>query len=154
MLIRPGRVKEAAEVSCLMYKAFLPYRRYYTLGAFDYTILDLKKIKERVKKKLLFVVEKEGRIIGTGSYRDDGNFFYIRSMAVDPKYQGQGVARTMLQFFENLAKEKGFKEITLETTPFLKRAITLYQTFGFRRVENSGRDFFGNIVFLMQKQLK
>jgi ribosomal protein S18 acetylase RimI-like enzyme len=44
-----------------------------------------------------------------------------------------------------------FRRLFLSTTPFLDRAISLYERFGFQRNEEGLRELFGTPLFTMEK---
>jgi len=63
-------------------------------------------------------------------------------MAVVPRSQGSGIAGRLLLQAESYFRERKCKRISLDTTPPLKRAILVYERFGFSpsgKVQN----FFG-----------
>ena len=52
---------------------------------------------ESLAKNISYVVEAEGIIIGFGDMTSEG---HIEHMYVHPKYQGQGIARSLMRKFE------------------------------------------------------
>ena len=79
---------------------------------------------------------------------------YIRSMAVAPSARGYGVGKLLLRQMERSSLEEGFSRLTLKTTPFLTRAIRLYEHFGFQRNDDISDDLFGTPLITMEKILK
>ena len=86
---------------------------------------------------------ESGEAIGTIACavvsEDEG---HIRGMAVVPRSQGSGIAGRLLLQAESYFRERKCKRISLDTTPPLKRAILVYERFGFSpsgKVQN----FFG-----------
>jgi GNAT superfamily N-acetyltransferase len=65
----------------------------------------------------------------------------------------QGIGRLLLQRVENFARENGYARLFLSTTPFLLRAIQLYEHFGFERGDEGSHDLFGTPIFTMSKRL-
>ncbi|NLK66371.1 MAG: GNAT family N-acetyltransferase [Campylobacteraceae bacterium] len=72
--------------------------------------------------------------------------FYIDSIAVLPKFRGQGYFKALMNEAFSLAKEAGFKKVSLITlTP------EIYTKFGFEKAINL--DFYGEIYAKMIKNL-
>lgn len=67
----------------------------------------------------------------------------LKRMYVKPQQRGNGVATLILNELEGWAKEQNFKNMVLETGLKQPEAISLYQKFGFERIENYGQ-YIGN----------
>lgn len=91
--------------------------------------------------------------MGTVSAVPKGGALYIRSMALLPSARGHGAGHTILQQAEHFAVVNGCQHMFLSTTPFLTRAISLYEQFGFRRSQEGLQDLFGTPLFTMVKTL-
>ena len=74
-------------------------------------------------------------------------------MAILPTARGQGIGRVLLEQVERFASESGQRRLFLSTTPFLLRAIRLYEQFGFRRSGEGLQDLFGTPLFTMVKPI-
>ncbi|WP_297421326.1 ribosomal protein S18-alanine N-acetyltransferase [Thermococcus sp.] len=82
------------------------------------------------------VAEYNGRIIGyvMGYLRPDMEG-HIMSIAVDPKYRGNGIGSALLnEVIERLVNE-GARYIGLEVRVSNENAIRLYESFGFRKIK-------------------
>jgi L-amino acid N-acyltransferase YncA len=90
--------------------------------------------------------------VGTVSAHSEGLALHIRSMAVHPSMRGQGIGKLLLQRVEDFASANGYKRLLLNTTPFMNRAIRLYEQFGFA-FNGPERDWFGTRLRTMTKQL-
>jgi len=142
--VRRATNEDAGDILACLASAFAEYRESYSPGAFADTVLTAETIAERLREMTLFVATGEtGKVIGTIACavvsEDEG---HIRGMAVVPESQGSGIARGLLVQAESYFRERNCKRISLDTTTPLKRAILLYQKFGF---SPSGKvqDFFG-----------
>lgn len=108
---------------------------------------------EELKKSVVYLIEKENIVVGNISYeKKDKDHAYISGLVVDPKFQGQGIARkSLLQILEEL---KDFKRINLVTHPDNLKALKLYQSFGFT-IESRKENFFGDreprLILVLQK---
>ena len=92
-------------------------------------------------------------IIGTDPQFPTAIFLYVRSMAVLPAARGHHLGELLLDLIELYAREHGHNRLYLSTTPFLHRAIRLYENHGFRRTNTGPQDLFGTPLFSMEKFL-
>ncbi|SRR5216683_1241252 len=83
------------------------------------------------------VIEHEdGKLVGTfGLYPLDENTCELRKMYLIPSARGQGLGKRILREAVERAKERGFKQIALETSSKLVAAIQLYRQFGFQPIQ-------------------
>jgi putative acetyltransferase len=93
-----------------------------------------------------FVAELDGKVVGGGGiYPTDqlpeGTCELVK-MYLLPEARGLGLGRTLIEKCLDLAKEKGYKQVYLESMPELKQALTMYAKFGFEYLKgpmgNSG----------------
>jgi ribosomal protein S18 acetylase RimI-like enzyme len=63
------------------------------------------------------------------------------------------IGELLLNQVERFAVAGGYQHLALSTTPFLTRAIRLYQQFGFQRTGEGPSDLFGTPPFTMVKLL-
>ncbi|MBA2746326.1 MAG: GNAT family N-acetyltransferase [Flavisolibacter sp.] len=59
----------------------------------------------------------------------------LRQMAVMNDLQGKGIGRALMQFAENLARDTGYKRITMHAR---KNAIGFYEKLGYKKI---GKEF-------------
>lgn len=74
-------------------------------------------------------------------------------MAVLPAARGHHLGQQLLDQVELYAREHGHNRLYLSTTPFLHRAIRLYESYGFWRTTAGPQDLFGTLLFSMEKLL-
>ena len=86
---------------------------------------------------MIFFAKLDGMIIGTAAMlkRTDGSYELAR-MAVSSGMQGRGIGKRLLVFALAWVKTKQPRKIYLETSSKLKAALTLYQSTGFKVIEN------------------
>lgn len=78
------------------------------------------------------VVLDNDAIIGTiGLCRVSDEEAELRKMYLLPRYRGAGIGQWMLEIVINIARDKGYHQLTLETIAPLKEAIALYTAHGF-----------------------
>lgn len=80
----------------------------------------------------------------------DNHTIQLRQMAVHAGLQGKGIGRTIMQFAENLSRDKGFKKIIMHAR---ESAIGFYQKQGY---EIQGEMFTEVSIphFQMEKQIR
>jgi ribosomal-protein-alanine N-acetyltransferase len=97
------------------------------------------------------VAERDGTVVGTVSVIPRADELYIRSMAVRPLAQGQGVGGQLLRAVEAVGLERRCRRLVLSTTPFLHAALRLYERHGFRPAGEA--DLFGTPLVVLTKAL-
>jgi putative acetyltransferase len=82
-----------------------------------------------------YIALKDQKIIGgAGIYPTAGlpaNTCELVKMYLVKEVRGQGIGRRMIDYCLNIAKEKGFEQVYLETMPELNKAVSVYEKFGF-----------------------
>src|SRR5258708_34810657 len=118
----------------LLLEAFEPYRDGYSPSGFAETTASEEVVRERFSTGRVWLALIDGEAIGTVTALEDeteGGGVYIRSMAVTPKAQGQGVGQKLLDTIETDARVRGEKRLHLYTTFVLPSAQPLYEKDGF-----------------------
>lgn len=90
------------------------------------------------EQHVFFVVEAEGEILGCGGVAplagEEASICELRKMYFLPALRGRGAGQALLETCLAAAREAGFTQCYLETTPDLTRAMALYEKAGFRRI--------------------
>ena len=78
-------------------------------------------------------------IVGIGNIKlnQKSQKAHVFHIFTDPKYRNQGLAKRMLQYLENLAKNRRMKYLTINVMPKNKSAKGLYEKLGFQKVKSS-----------------
>lgn len=152
-LVRFAKESEVASIADILHRAFLSYKELYTPMGFASTAPTPDQIQKRWNEGPVWTALQYNRVVGTVAAVPKGDSLYVRSMAVDPAAQGQGIARLLLEHVEDFARNHEFRRIFLTTTPFLHSAIRLYRRFGLQRTNELPHDLFGTPLFVMEKVL-
>ena len=152
--MRKAEPADARTISEVLAHAFADYRPLYTAAGFSATTPTAPRILDRMAEGPVWVALDRDRIVGTVSVLLRGSQCYVRGMAILPSGQGRGAGRLLLQTVEEFAIAAEATSLTLSTTPFLDRAIRLYERFGFRRSSEGPTDLFGTPLFTMTKDLR
>jgi len=82
-----------------------------------------------------YIAIQANKIIGgAGIYPTTGlpaNTCELVKMYLSKEVRGQGIGRKMIDYCLNVAKQKGFEQVYLETMPELNKAVSVYEKFGF-----------------------
>lgn len=81
-----------------------------------------------------WVMEQDEQLIGYGILSAGGGEAHILNIAVDPRFQGQGLGRSFLQFLLETARHHGADTVFLEVRPSNRSALYLYESLGFNQV--------------------
>ncbi|MFU0841059.1 MAG: Ribosomal protein S18 acetylase RimI [Burkholderia sp.] len=66
--------------------------------------------------------------------RSDDDYCEIKRLYVRPEYRGRGFSRLLCSRVIEDARKIGYKYMRLDTFPFMKGAVHLYEKLGFRRI--------------------
>jgi len=151
--LRQAQSEDAAAIASVLLAAFEEYRPLYTEGGFAATTPAADEIMERLQEGPVLVALHGDLIAGTVSMVLKGSELYIRGMAVLPAARGHAIGQSLLSETERYAFTHDCRRMFLSTTPFLSRAIRLYEQFGFQRTGEGPHELFGTPLFTMEKML-
>jgi len=78
----------------------------------------------------------------------------VKRVFVRKEYRGQGISKQLMSCLEELAKNKGFYTLILETGAPLVEAMVLYGKIGYKIIENYGQYKCMKESICMQKTIK
>lgn len=91
---------------------------------------------EQEKEEILIGAFEEEKMLGCCMLiKEAPNSVRLRQMAVLNNLQGKGIGRALMQFAENIARDRGFHKITMHAR---KTAVGFYEKLGYRI---SGQEF-------------
>ena len=141
--IREAIPRDADGLKNCMESAYAAYQD--RMGGVRLPPMDVDYFSE-IKSYPSWVVELEEVILGGLIMVFENDLASIANIAVDPRFQGQGIGGALIKFAESKAKERGFSVLQLATHILLKENISLYRHLGW--VE-TGRD--ESRVFMKKK---
>ena len=153
VMICLAELKDAPAVAYLLSEAFVEYRPLYTPEGFAATVITAAQVETRMSEGPVWAAICESVIVGTISVVRKDDSLYVRGMAVHPAARGQRIGERLLTQTEDYAKRHSLSRLFLSTTPFLDRAIGLYEKFGFRCVAEGPHELLGTPLFTMEKLL-
>jgi ribosomal protein S18 acetylase RimI-like enzyme len=149
--VRLATIDEASVISTVLREAFVEYEPLYTAAAFAATTPTAEQIRNRWDEGPVWVVLLAAQIVGTIGAVPSDQALYLRSMGIQPTARGSGLGWSLLERAENYAVQQAHKRMYLRTTPFLYRAIRLYEQFGFVRTAEGPHELYGTSIFTMEK---
>lgn len=151
--IRRAEIGDAAAISSLLVNSFEEYQSLYTPEGYAATAITSEQVANRVREGPIWVAISSRNVVGTVSVVIRKDSLYIRGMAVRPTARGQRIGELLIAEVEKFSRSKNSRRLFLSTTPFLHRAIRLYQRLGFQRIDASPSDLYGTPLFTMEKFL-
>ena len=150
-IVRRAMVQDADAIALVLRQAFAGFEPQYTPAAFSATVPGADGIRARHHEGPVWVALCGDRVVGTVAAVLKQEGAYIRSMAIAPDARGQGLATRLLDQVEGFARQYGAGRLFLSTTPFLIRAIQVYERHGFRRTSDGPNALFGTPLFTMER---
>lgn len=131
LMIRLANVEDAHQVHRIMIAAFEEYRDLdVPSSALNETVNSIEeKLKNGAESALLYI--QDGDPLGTVRFKMEENSLYFFRLSVCPKARGQGIAKAMLSWLENHAKEYGKTEMCCRVRMSLPQNIQLYNSVGY-----------------------
>lgn len=105
---------------------------------------------DKEKEHMHMAAYEDDQILGCCMLVKEGDdTVRLRQMAVVNDVQGKGIGRALMQFAENLARDRGYKRITMHAR---KNAIGFYERMGYRK---KGDEFMEITIphIVMEKEL-
>jgi GNAT superfamily N-acetyltransferase len=101
-------------------------------------------VLKRSPRERLWIAERNGQLAGCIAIVAADEFTaQLRWFLVDPKFQGQGIGKTLVREAVSFCREAGYRSIILWTVSALVGAARLYQSVGFRKVAEHPADEWG-----------
>lgn len=109
------------------------------------------------KKRAYFIAEDDDKQIiggvGVAEFESIDCCAEIQKLYLTDAAKGKGLGRMLMQTAENLAKEKNYKRLYLETHSDLKAAVRLYEKLGFREIDRPAFVFHSTMDRFYLKEL-
>ena len=121
----------------------------FTKGAI-YRHFKSKEELEKEKEDMLIGAFEDDQMLGCCLLTKVGtDAVRLRQMAVKAGLQGKGIGRVLMQFAENLARDRGYKKISMHAR---NNAVGFYEKMGYKK---KGKPFEEITIahYLMEKEL-
>jgi GNAT superfamily N-acetyltransferase len=152
--IRLATLEDAPSISEVLLQSFIEYKSKYTPGGFAATTPTVEQIKNRLNEGPVWVALLDGTVVATVAAVLQGESLYVRGMAALPSARGHQIGKLLMDSVQDFAAARECKRLFLSTTPFLNRAIALYERLGFIRTGEGPLDLYGTPLFTMERRLE
>ena len=142
--IKEATLEDAKGLGKCMESAYAPFQE--RMGGVRLPPMDVDYSFE-IENYPTWVAESEGNILGGLIMIFEKENASIANIAVNPKFQGQGIGSGLMKFAASMAKENNFSELNLTTHVLLKENLSLYRHLGWEEI---GRD---NTKVFMKKEI-
>jgi GNAT superfamily N-acetyltransferase len=141
LTIRDAQASEHDQVAELVMSAYEEYRSFVTPEFVSEFQRDTRDVFAEDHTEVI-VVESEGRLVGTVTFYPDGTRYgaglppgwtALRILAIAPDWRRRGVGRALMTACRDRARNLGATRVLLHTLPFMRKAIALHESLGFRR---------------------
>lgn len=149
--IRLATLDDVTEIAAILRDAFVEFQALYTAGGFAATTPDAQTLSARFHEGPVWVALLDGAMVGTVAAIARPDEIYIRSMGVRPQARGHAIGEKLLTEAIAFGASRGYSRFRLSTTPFLGRAIHLYERFQFVRTDDGPHELFGTPLLTMIK---
>lgn len=111
------------------------FRAYLGVQSYDEEILHLEH-KYGLPEGRLYILLLDGKAAGCIAMKKmDAQSCEMKRLYVRPEFRGKGFGRILAEKIINEARHEGYESMYLDTLPFLKSAVKLYESLGFCEIE-------------------
>jgi len=131
-LIKKAVFADVHDIKKIMHAAYSTYEQVLDGIMLPPMIADYE---EEIRNYPTWVLDLNGQLIGALTMYFDENDAHLSNVAVDPRYKGQGYGKVLINFAENIAREKGYLHLSLVTHVKLSKNIDFYNKLGYKEID-------------------
>lgn len=106
-----------------------------------------------IAQDVVYVLPGEEGIRGVLVMMPQDKSMFVENIAVDPRFQGQGLGHMLMAFVEQQARAVQLDEIRLYTNELMTENLSFYHKLGFEEVERRAQDGYRR-VFLRKRLVR
>jgi ribosomal protein S18 acetylase RimI-like enzyme len=142
------RAHQPGDMGWVIYRHAVLYNKEYGWnGEFEVIVADIARDFLQnfdSDKERCWIAEQDGDILGSiFLVKQSDTIAKLRMFYIEPEARGMGLGNRLVQNCVQLAREKGYQKILLETANILLPARHLYQKAGFQLIHEEPRRSFG-----------
>jgi len=139
-IIRPIQQKDNPQIARVIRDVLIEFGVPKVGTAFADKSLDSMFENYNSERRIYFVVEENGSIIGGAGVSPldnfEGNVCELQKMYFSPQARARGIGSEIMEICLNKARALGFEQCYLETMPYMEDARKLYYKNGFENLDN------------------
>jgi ribosomal protein S18 acetylase RimI-like enzyme len=148
-VVRDATLSDLGSVVSVLRAANAEFEQQVPSAFYRAYVADVFDVRSRFEESQLLVAEVEGRIVGAITLYPDASregwgwpseWTGIRAVAVDPSARGAGIGRELAQECIERSRALGARAVCLHTATFMRAAMAMYESLGFRRAPQFDRD--------------
>lgn len=93
-----------------------------------------------IAQRVVYMLADKKEVRGVLVMMPQGRAMFVENVAVDPRFQGQGLGRALIAFVEQQAQKEQLEEITLYTNELMTENLLFYRRLGFEEVGRGIQD--------------
>lgn len=105
-----------------------------------------------IKQGVVYVLANEDAIQGVLVMMPEKRHMFVENVAVDPRFQGQGLGQVLMAFVEQQARKEQLHEIRLYTNELMTENLHFYHKLGFEEESRQVQDGFHRVF--LRKELR
>lgn len=134
MIVREPELSDAEALKEVKALAVAPLRQIYRPAQAGFAERAAKDHRRRP-----FVCEHEGRVVATVEIEDRRDTYHLVGPLVHPDFQRQGIARLLIDYIAEIAREQGKQALSLNTVKQTGN-VEIFSRLGFQVVSESVAD--------------
>ena len=147
LAMRPATLADAKQVAACVQVAYQHYIP--IIGQEPGPMLD--DYAQIIAQHTVWVIEDKSVIVGLIVLMEKKEGILLDNVAVNPRYQGRGLGKRLMEWAEKEVMKRGGKQITLYTHEKMTQNIQIYNKIGYVEIER--REEFGFQRVYMRKRL-
>lgn len=139
MIIRPIKKSDNREITAIIRSVLIETGVPKVGTTYEDSALEDMYSTYQEPRSAFFVIEDAGKLIGGGGISPlanySGNVCELQKMYYLPEARGKGLGKKVLELCLEAASNFNFDQCYLETMPYMKAAMALYEKYGFRYLD-------------------
>lgn len=148
--VRWADTNDAKQISALYERVWNEYEAQFPKELRESRQPSEDEMKQWMAKEAYLVAELKDEVVGAVGCRLMHGTCQMTHMAIDKIHRGKGIGTTFVKHVIKYARENDAYKVWLDTVPFLRGAISLYEKFGFAKCGYLRKHFWGLDVELYE----
>jgi len=141
--IRPASIDDLPEIQRIVRDAYVKYVE--RIGKPPAPMLD--DYRKHILAHEAWVMLNEIDMTGVLILIPHAGYLLLDNIAVDPRFQGKGIGRALIEFAEREAARRGYSEIRLFTHQKMHENLLMYPRLGYEETGRFAQDGFDRVFF-------